>query len=297
MTNVKNTPTVSVIISTYNRARLIGEAIQSVLNQTYRDFELIIIDDASTDKTEEIVNGFDDKKLRYIRFKKNTGGCLAPRNTGIETARGEYIACLDDDDVWLDGDKLRKQVEFLDSHPEHVLVDTNTIVVNENGTELYRSFLPEKDEEIRDVLLKRNCFVHSGAIYRKSAAMIVGGYSPAKGTTGCDDHDLWLKLGTVGKFANLPIYGVKRTATGRRSTAKDRIMDCVNTIQLISKYRNKYPNYWQAIRIRYAQLADCCLQVISSVPPFSYLKRSLKHKCPACWRVVTRIQRNLTRSY
>ena len=297
MTNAKNAPTVSVIIATYNRARLIGEAIQSVLNQTFRDFELIIIDDASTDKTEEIVNGSDDKRLKYIRFKKNTGGCLAPRNTGLEAARGEYIACLDDDDVWLDGDKLKKQVEFLDSHPDHVLVDTNTIVVDENNTELYRSFLPEKDNEIRDILLERNCFVHSGAVYRKSAAMIVGGYSPAKGTTGCDDHGLWLKLGTVGKFANLPIYGVKRTSTLRRDSAKNRIMERVNTIQLISKYRNKYPNYWRAIRIRYAQLADCCLRMISSVPPFSNLKRFLKRKCPACWRVVTRVQRNLTRSY
>lgn len=108
-------PTVSVIIPTYNRAHLIGRAIQSVLNQTYKDFEVIIVDDGSTDNTEDIIKEFQkkDKRIKYIRHDKNKGGSAA-RNTGIKVARGEYIAFQDSDDEWL-AEKLDKQMEVFKS--------------------------------------------------------------------------------------------------------------------------------------------------------------------------------------
>jgi len=92
-------PKVSVIIPTYNRAHLIGRAIQSVLNQTYQDFELIVVDDGSTDNTNEVIKEFSqkDKRILYIKHDKNKGGSAA-RNTGIKAARGEYIAFQDSDD-------------------------------------------------------------------------------------------------------------------------------------------------------------------------------------------------------
>lgn len=93
-------PTVSVVIPTYNRAHLVGRAIQSVLNQTYQDFEIIVVDDGSTDNTEEVVKSFNDPRIRYIRHDQNRGGSAA-RNTGIKMARGEYIAFQDSDDEWL----------------------------------------------------------------------------------------------------------------------------------------------------------------------------------------------------
>jgi len=96
----EKTPTVSVIIPTYNRAHLVGRAIRSVLNQTFQDFEIIVVDDGSTDNTEEVVKGFNDPRIRYIRHEENHGGSAA-RNTGICAARGEYIAFLDADDEWL----------------------------------------------------------------------------------------------------------------------------------------------------------------------------------------------------
>jgi len=105
-------PTVSVIIPTYNRAHLVGRSIQSVINQTYQDFEIIVVDDGSTDNTEDIIKEFQkkDKRIKHIKHNKNKGGSAA-RNTGIRAARGEYIAFLDSDDEWMPT-KLEKQTSY-----------------------------------------------------------------------------------------------------------------------------------------------------------------------------------------
>jgi glycosyltransferase involved in cell wall biosynthesis len=105
-----NESLISVIIPTYNRAHLINRAIRSVLNQTYPHFELIVVDDGSTDNTEEVVKGFQDSRIVYLRHDTNRGGSAA-RNTGIKAARGEYIAFQDSDDEWMPT-KLEKQIEL-----------------------------------------------------------------------------------------------------------------------------------------------------------------------------------------
>lgn len=106
-------PVVSVIITTYNRADLIGEAIQSVLNQTHQNFELIIVDDGSTDKTKAVVEAFADPRIEYI-FMANWGGPARPRNIGIKRAKGEFIAFLDADDYWKEN-KLEIQLKHFNS--------------------------------------------------------------------------------------------------------------------------------------------------------------------------------------
>lgn len=105
-------PTVSVVISTYKRANLVPQAIRSVLRQTYTDFEVIVVDDASPDNTREVVESIDDNRVKYIRHEKNKG-LSAVRNTGIGAAVGRYIAFLDDDDEWRE-DKLEKQLEVIE---------------------------------------------------------------------------------------------------------------------------------------------------------------------------------------
>jgi len=107
---------VSVILPTYNRADLIGRSIQSVLAQTYQDFELIIVDDGSTDNTEEVERTFDDRRIRYLKYSNNRGAAAA-RNTGIKAARGSYIAFQDSDDEWLPT-KLEKQMALFDQDKE-----------------------------------------------------------------------------------------------------------------------------------------------------------------------------------
>jgi len=131
-----NRPTVSVIIPTYNRARLIGRAIRSILNQTYNDFEVIIVDDGSQDNTKEVVERFTDKRIRYIRLEKNMGAGAA-RNKGIEASRGKYIGFQDSDDEWLP-EKLKKQVDILNSESSNVgYVYSDMWRVLSNGKQQY----------------------------------------------------------------------------------------------------------------------------------------------------------------
>ncbi|VAX32280.1 hypothetical protein MNBD_NITROSPIRAE02-1387 [hydrothermal vent metagenome] len=145
MTGKKDTPAVSVIVPTYNRARLLGRALQSILNQTYRDFEVIVVDDGSTDNTGEVVRSFSALDIRYIRHKNNKGEAAA-RNTGVLAARGDFIAFLDSDDEWLP-EKLEKQMAvFQDQSPHVGIVYSNMCEIERTGKKrLWKSptFMPE----------------------------------------------------------------------------------------------------------------------------------------------------------
>lgn len=109
-----NTPSISIIMPAYNSRSTIGESIQSVVNQTFSDWELLIIDDCSPESMKDIAESFHDERIRYIRLLKNSG-VAAARNTGIVQAKGRYIAFLDSDDLWLP-EKLEKQIQFMEKH-------------------------------------------------------------------------------------------------------------------------------------------------------------------------------------
>ncbi len=111
-------PKVSVVVLTHNRRRLLRRAISSILNQTFQDFEIVLVDDASTDNTPEVVRSFGDARIKYIRHEVNKGEA-GSRNTGVTSSSGDYIAFLDDDDEWLP-EKLEQQVRLLDSSPSQV---------------------------------------------------------------------------------------------------------------------------------------------------------------------------------
>ena len=115
---MNNTSLVSVIIPTYNRAHLIRRSVQSVLNQTYKNLELIVVDDGSTDNTKEVIESIDDKRIVYI--KQENQGASAARNTGIDLAKGKYIAFQDSDDIW-HSNKLKKQIDVLNKNNADVV--------------------------------------------------------------------------------------------------------------------------------------------------------------------------------
>ena len=167
-------PTVSVIIPTYNRAHLVGRAIRSVLAQTYQDFEIIVVDDASTDNTEEVVNSFNDPHIRYIRHEKNHGGAAA-RNTGINVARGEYIAFQDSDDEWLP-EKLEKQMKVFESAPAKVGVVYTGFwrIDDDKKTYIPSTKINRKEGNVHNELLEGNFVTTQAAIVKRECLRKAG---------------------------------------------------------------------------------------------------------------------------
>jgi glycosyltransferase involved in cell wall biosynthesis len=204
---IKN-PIVSVIIPTYNRAHLIVRAIRSVLNQTYQDFEIIVIDDGSTDNTEEIIRGFKDKKVKYIKkYKENKGSSIA-RNIGIKVARGKYIAFLDSDDEWLP-EKLDKQIKVLQSEsPEVGVVYSNLCYMDENGKSMNKLRNPKKEGYIYEDLFGKNYVgTDSTLLIRKECFHRVGLFDDLLNTQ--QDWDMWIRIAKYYRFALIKVPLVK----------------------------------------------------------------------------------------
>jgi len=194
----ENSPTVSVIIPTYNRAHLIGRAIQSVLNQTYQDFEIIVVDDGSTDNTKEIVKSLDDKRIRYIRHKENKGGGAA-RNTGIKAAIGEYIAFLDSDDEWLP-EKLECQMKvFKNAGSEVGVVYTGFIYIDELGEYTNGQHIPEKRGWIYEDILVENCVGTASTVLVKRKCFEKAGLFD-ENLPSCQDWEMWIRLAREHQF-------------------------------------------------------------------------------------------------
>jgi glycosyltransferase involved in cell wall biosynthesis len=200
-------PTVSVIIPTYNRAHLIGRAIESVLNQTYQDFELIIVDDASTDNTEYLIKEFQqkDKRISYSKHDRNKGGSAA-RNTGIKTSKGQYIAFQDSDDEWLPG-KLEKQMEILEKASQEVGV-IYTAFWRVKGDK--KQYIPsekvlKKEGDIHNELLKGNFITTQSIVVRKDCLEKVGYFD--ENLPRLQDWELVLRLSEkyIFKFIDEPL--------------------------------------------------------------------------------------------
>jgi len=176
---------VSVIIPTHNRANLLKKAIESVFKQTYKNFEVIVVDDGSTDNTKEICSKLSFEHLRCV-CQENSGGAAKPKNRGIKMAQGEYIAILDDDDEWLP-EKLEKQVKFLENHPEIDIVGCNYLI---NGTKEYK--IPEYKNVLKRILATDDMGPGSIMMYRRKVfdkpARNASRHSDAGGVGGFDEN-------------------------------------------------------------------------------------------------------------
>ena len=201
-------PRVSVIIPTYNRAHLIGRSIRSVLNQTYQDFELIVVDDGSTDNTEEVVLSFGSEKTRYIRHEKNRGAGAA-RNTGIRVARGEYIAFQDSDDEWYPNrlDEIsefmedQKDIDFIFSYGK--IIKKGDIIGN-IGRAPWANDLSKGELVVR--LFSGNFIALQTVVVRKEKVLEVGGFDER--LPSAEDYELWLRLLPICSvyFVDKPVY-------------------------------------------------------------------------------------------
>ncbi len=191
-------PTISIILPTYNREHLLGRSIQSVLNQTYRDFELIIVDDGSTDNTEKLVRSFKKETINYIKHRENRGPATA-RNTGIKSASGEYIAFQDSDDEWLP-EKLEKQMMVFKASPPDVgVVYTGFFqFINTRKRYIPPTKVVQKDGYIFANLMK-DCFVSTQTTLVKRDCFIVTGMFDERFTPS-EDWELFLRMSRQYQF-------------------------------------------------------------------------------------------------
>lgn len=141
---------VSIITPTYNCAKFIGETIESVQKQTYKNWEMIIVDDASKDNTEEVVKKYKDDRIHYIRLKEN-GGAAVARNFAMQNAKGKYMAFLDSDDLWKES-KLEKQLEFMKQNNYNITC-TSYEQINEKGEKLNKEIKPKRKVDYNGILL------------------------------------------------------------------------------------------------------------------------------------------------
>lgn len=193
--------TVSVSMPIYNAEPYVGEAIQSILRQSFKDFELVAVDDGSTDRSAEVVRELasQDPRIRFV--SREHAGITATRNETVRMAQGRYLAMMDADDISLP-DRLAKQVAYLDSHPECVLVGSRVLLIDSDGEPLRVVNEQTTHEEIDAADLRFDRFIANNAyMVRRDVLCSVGQYreyAPA------EDRDLYLRLAERGQLAHLP---------------------------------------------------------------------------------------------
>jgi len=185
---INKNPLVSVIIPTYNRGWILKEAIDSVLSQDFEDFELIVVDDGSTDNTQDILNGY---ARDIIALRQENHGVSAARNAGIASASGHFIAFLDSDDLWLPG-KLARQVDFFKSNPDAMICQTEELWIR-NGKRVNPK---NRHKKFSGMIFKHSlplCIVSPSAVMLKKSLLDKTGVFD-ESLPACEDYDLWLRI-------------------------------------------------------------------------------------------------------
>lgn len=212
----QQTPTVSVVIPVFNAGRYLSQAIQSVLSQTFADFELIAVDDESSDGSVQILERFADQDSRIRILRRSHSGIVRTRNAGISAAGCALIANLDHDDIMLPN-RLESQVDYMQRHPDCVAVGSAARLIDPDGDPLLEIRPPIDHEQIDTELLRgKTAIVQTTAMLRREAVLSIGGYRDQ--CNFAEDYDLFLRLSECGQLANLPqVLGQQRQHFDRSS--------------------------------------------------------------------------------
>ena len=190
-------PRISVIMSVYNGEKYLREAIQSILGQTYTDFEFIIVNDASTDESLQIILGFSDSRIRLIINDTNTG-LTKSLNVALEQAKGEFIARQDADDISLP-ERFQKQLQHYEQHPETALLGTSHYIIDENGIAIGKRVIPADPSRNK---FYGSSFAHGSTMFRSEAIRKLGGYNELFRYS--QDFDLWLRFARHYQVRGMP---------------------------------------------------------------------------------------------
>ncbi len=255
---------VSVIIPTFNRAHLIRETIDSVLKQTYQNFEIIIVDDGSTDNTAEVVKSYSDPRISYF-YQPNSGLPAKARNVGLTRASGEFIAFLDSDDIWFPR-KIERQLTEFAKNPELLGIGTNVLLFP--GPRKIPSRLPHDSRLDFKTLLKGSFLYNSSFLIRRSVIEAIGFLDEDCRLRAAEDFDYWLR---ILHYRDQSILLLREVLTKYR-VHPSSIGDSSSSLRFLRIYRTK-----KLIYAKYPALAkDASLQAV--------LKHDLSVARVSLWR-------------
>lgn len=219
-------------MSVYNGTIYLRESVESILNQTLKDFEFIIINDGSTDNTWEIISEYakQDQRIKLFKNEQNIG-LTKSLNKGLRLAQGEYIARQDADDVSLPN-RFKLQTHFLDQHSEVGAVGSVAEIIDEHGLSLGKSNVPLEHESLQVCLLVNNCLYHSSMMLRQSLLQTLGGYKEE--LCYAQDYDLWWRISRLARLVNLPdqLILVRRSHKNISNVYRQAQLQCALDISL-----------------------------------------------------------------
>jgi glycosyltransferase involved in cell wall biosynthesis len=229
---------ISIITPTYNREKFLPAAIDSVLNQTYKNFELIIVDDGSTDNTPALMVTYLEKDSRIKYLQQANQGQSVARNYALSIANGDFICFLDSDNYWPE-DKLERSIRAFESHPEVDIVYGDCITIDEQGNELHRNNMRRHSGNIAALLLKDNFVSMNTTMTRRKCFDEMGGMSGKRRVA--DDYDLWLKFSARFQFLYIPEFlAYYRVMENQISTNKKLRFD--TNEKIILDFLEAYPD-------------------------------------------------------
>lgn len=232
-----DSPNVTVIMSVYNEIKYVEKTIESVLNQTYRKFEFIIIVDTTDENIIDIIREYEhDHRIRIVYNEKNIG-LTKSLNIGIEKAKGFYIARVDADDICC-LERLEKQVKHMQENPNLALIGSEAIKIDENGNVIGRLKCLRKYRLIKNIIFLKNCFIHPSVMYKKDAIKEVGGYD--ENIRFGQDHNLWMRLTLAYECENIqePLiyYRIHPNSVTKSHNTSQRANGIATLVSVLTNY-------------------------------------------------------------
>ena len=284
---------VTVLMPVYNGEKYLVESIESVLNQTYKNFELLIIDDFSNDQSVKIIKSFNDKRIQIIQNPKNLGQSIT-MNIGLQLARGIYIARLDQDDL-CQKERLKKQLEFLLKY-DYSIVGSWVIKINKNSKIIGYYHHPTNNEEIVNAMGINSALAHSSVMMRKKDILSIGGYSEKYKIVM--DWDLWIraikhgfKIGNIAEYlisARMHNEQAMNSILGKRNLQKEINIIMRNSVSLITNKSNYNAylgwKYYYKILLsnqslnRFSSVLQFILNILNFRGLFEFIKLIIYHK-------------------
>lgn len=252
MNQKSDNPLVSVLITTYNSEKYIKDALESILNQTYSNLEIVIIDDASIDNTLEIIQSFKDKRIKLFVNEKNLG-VSENMNKGIKLSHGKYLAVMDSDD-WSYPYRIEEEVKLMEENPEVVLCSGYMDVCDENLKFKNTRTYPTTDKEIRRAIVRYNPISHPASMWRMSALLKTTLYNVGR------DYDLVVRISEFGAYQNLPKPLIKYRVRKESETGKG-----IRQTQWYSFYIQMKAHFEHGFPLRFSDILFIIMRLFATI--------------------------------